>query len=815
MPRATWLPLLVLLVRALPALTLSVLVLPVLALALGRPAAASDDDWRALAQRVDLTDARAVRAARQGLEAREPDFWFLVRPRGPLLSALARDLAPDEVAALLDAAATPERLETLGHNLAARDDLADMVLARGALARITQETSSSWNDVAAEALVHGAPGLATALLANPALGMELAEDLADLTHPQGLHLLADVVAGAATLPADARARLGDLRPDLENRYLGRALGAPRIEALARVAREDADPALRVLAARLLHASLDPATRPVLVEAYRSAASWRIDADEWEQLGKNHGLLAGLEGADAWQRRAVLHGHVVLGHVRAAEHPEEATRLAQDCRDLWSRSSGDDARGLLLRCLDAWGYVFVDGSRSRPVAAAPWLELLGEIEREGAGTSGVALLARAVARRARQELHAPYDRARHTSAPAAPTRSPPAVVLALRAKPRPDAIDAQDVAAWLAQDPDHLLLGAFEDTYRTFQPDQAARVLRLYPEATFARLLDAPTDGSRAPGGSGEGLGHAQGDAARLRVLRILALDPSLCVRVCTPARVAGWPRTARTDLGRLTATGGLPYAPDDLKALLDDPEVAVGYAHGALTKPKEPALDFATRVLAGLAGSPALRTALADVEEGGPSVRLGPVEDDWPGARFPLDAALVDRLDAVLAAEPDPHLRDWIANRLALSGTPKDVAVLVRHAERIAVTDTRGRHPLTDIDLVAADPACLDLLLGYVAEGARPHACIEVLDSIVDEVLDEDLDRDEPALQVRVERVLGWIAKRVPSLSADRVEGIVRTFGAVRYAASDPRLARIVEALQPALEALTVPGVRERLRKGR
>ena len=59
------------------------------------------------------------------------------------------------------------------------------------------------------------------------------------------------------------------------------------------------------------------------------------------------------------------------------------------------------------------------------------------------------------------------------------------------------------------------------------------------------------------------------------------------MRVCTPARVAGWPRTARTDLGRLTATGGLPYAPDDLKALLDDPEVAVGYAHGALTKPKD------------------------------------------------------------------------------------------------------------------------------------------------------------------------------------------------------------------------------------
>jgi|GEM_PF-5249276 len=475
-----------------------------------------------------------------------------------------------------------------------------MLVARGLMERLARTAPAEGIQVALERVVHGDTQLARRLLALPLITRVLAEELADLPHAAGPRLLIDTLVDRQALPPEARAALADVEPDLHNRWVRRHLGPEGVNALLAVATLDADPGLRVLAARLLHASLDRSVLPVILAAYQGARSQRIDRDEWQLLGKSYGLPPGTEALPEAERHDLLFGYVVRDHIRAAADPQGAAELAVELRDLWRRLRTPQTQGHLLRFLDVHGWVFVDAQRPQPWGAPAWLELLAEWEQAAAD-----------------------------------------------------------------------------------------------PTAPLAPLL--------------------RGVLARARhVLRTSAVGTS------PPQR--SW------RLGR---------SPTALKA--------AELAQAALEAPAKPDLEAATRLLAGLTGEAEARAVLADIENYGPSVRLGPVQENWPGARYAVDEPTRTQLAAALASEPDPWLVDRIANRLALAGSAADVALLARHALRIALTDTRSRPPLTDIDVTTGEPGLLEVLLAFVGSpDAPPGTAVEVYAGLVGQLL----DRNGPANHV-------------------------------------------------------------------
>lgn len=338
--------------------------------------AQAGDAWDELVRKVDRADPEAVHAARLDLEAQHPDFWRLVQRRGGLLAAMAHDLSPAELEREWQRAERdPEQQEALVHNLHARPDLATRLLTSPWFETLALRRSKALRELALERVVHGDAALARRLLASAESQHELAEELADLPHAAGPTLLAEALLGSLPLSAPRRAALADVRPDLENRWLTRRLQARHVNDLAVLAVHDADPGLRVLAARLLHACCDPAAAPRLVAAYQGALSHRIDRDEWQLLGKHYGCLVGIERLGCAERHDLLFGWLVRDHVRAGSDPDGAGAQAEEVLALWARLSTAEQQAHLIRCLDMWGYVFVDSALAQPWGAPAWLALL--------------------------------------------------------------------------------------------------------------------------------------------------------------------------------------------------------------------------------------------------------------------------------------------------------------------------------------------------------------------------------------------------------------------------------------------------------
>lgn len=682
--------------------------------------ASADGSWEELDRATDPEDPAALRAARERLAVLGPDTWLVLRERAPLRLALAEALAPAEVGELVERAATdPERLVVLALNLVSRADLPGHLLPEPRLKVLARADPAALEDLAEELTVAGRLEVPIALLARAPLTARLGGALADLAFATGPQTLADALTVPGRLPLAARAALAEVTPDLWNRYVERPLGAERIERLLACAQSDPDPGLRVLAARLLHASLDPQVASAVLPAYLGARSWRIDLEEWEQLGSNAGPLPGLEGLPLPERLALLHGHLVRGgHVRASNDPQGAEEVARTMRALLARPASDLEQAALARLLGMWGdSLFVDDDHALPWAAPSWLAVLDGWERAGREAGPLAPLHAGLAAAARRDLRRPR--------PKGPTR----------------------------------------------------------------RVVERP---------------------------------PPQVPLESDPARVRTWSRSEREALGRRLATSADVLAADARQALLADDDVALGFALAGLLTPSEPALTFASQILAAPTPRAALRQALvAGAQSWGPALDFAPTDEQGERLRFPLDDPLRAALGRVVAEDTDPWVVDWAAQRLAFAGTDADVALLLDHAPRLGLLEhSRSRSLLAGLAATVLEPgeeprqrARLDLLLDALGgPSVSPSASGDLFEALVDLLF--DADEDEPVrehLRPLAERLLGWVRQTAPRLSVDRVERAVLTLLSRPPAAEDRWADRVGEVARGVVGSLAVATVRVRL----
>ncbi len=558
------------------------LLLPALCafLPLGAAPACAEEAWEELERAMDPEEPADLEAARQRLAPLGAEAWLVLRERTPLRLALAESLSAAEVGALVDeAVAEPGRLVALALNLASRADVPGLLLPEPRLDALAAADPGALEDLVEELTVAGRPELGLALLARAPLTRRLGAALADLAYAAGPQALADALTVPGRLPEPARASLADVRPDLWNRYVERPLGAERIGRLLACARSDPDAGLRALAARLLHASLDPQGAQAVLPAYLGASSWRIDADEWEQLGSNRGLLPGYEGLPLGERLALLHGALVRGgHVRAGNDPEGAEQVAREMRALLARTGPPAEQAALARLLGAWGgTLFVDGGHARPWAAPSWVALVDGWGRASHEGGPLASLHASLAAAARRDLGRPWPRgpARRLverPPPQVPLESDPERVRAWTRSQRralgrrwaasPDGLAAQARGALLADD-DVALGYALQGLAAPVEPALAFASQILTGTTARPALRQALVDGG---GGFGPTLDLAptDGQGGRLR----FPLENAL-----------------RTALGRVVAEDPDPWAVDAAAQRLalagTDADVAILLRHAA------------------------------------------------------------------------------------------------------------------------------------------------------------------------------------------------------------------------------------------
>ncbi len=726
------------------------------------------EGWVSLARGVDPTDPAAVHAARLSAEAAGEDFWFVEQRGGPLLAACARDLSDAEVAALLDRAGRDEEaLGGLVANLAARGDLPSRLLRRDLVGFLAEHLLPTITPIAEDALIHGDPSFAIALLGRPAATVSFASSLADLPYAAGPRLLADVLRGEVVSDAATRARLGEVVPDLYNRYVVRRLGRERIEGLVRVATTDGDGALRALAARLLAASSDPDADGVLVEAYTGARGWRIEPEEWQVLGRDHDVVPGLERIATRDLIDVLEGLVARGFVRASGDPDGAAWMAAGIRGVWSAQEDPFTRGQLLRLLDVYGDAFVAQDRERPWAPEAWRALLGEWAAEG------GLAARVAARRRADLLQ-----------PRGPRESDPPHT-------------SKEVVARLGSS----VIQHLHDEGRT--------------DALVAMLDDPPTTHLR----HGRPADDLEGTANRDEMLGWLFPLPDVRPRLLDAARVLAWPPENRRTLGALAADARPPVDPDAVAPLLADDAFALGWAEKGLETGREAPFRFGAALVAGTLERPALRAAFADRDEFGPSTHLAPYEDEdgRPRAAPAIEPAIRAALRTVLATATDPYLVDGAARVLALEGGPEDVAALLANAARLDAGLGDHRSSVGYLAAQVGDPTRLGLLLGFVASPeAPPGAAVDVFRALVDDLLQDtanDPDEEARVAPFRAQLLDGADA-RLAALPGDRVEACLLAL--IDAATDAPAIRRRIDAvLDGALAATDVPGVRVRVADAR
>lgn len=332
-----------------------------------------------------------------------PDLFLMPLPPCPLRSALAKSLSPDEARMLLDDARHDEEaLPIVVGNLAARRDLAALVLATGAYERLEALAPRLLVQVALNALLDGDDACVRRLLEGPAFE-RTADALVRLPHPEGLRTLCDVVARRTPISDAARARLATYEPDTANWRPTCPLGRARVDALLGVALTDEDAAMRALAARLLLRADDPAIAEETVRAHVDARSAHLTDDDWYFLGK----LASAPVTDARvaiaDRLALLRCWLVWTWVRAEEQPVEADRKARALRQVLAASEPRFRGEATLLLVDHDGlFVTTTHGRKRAVPA-----MHGILEDLDAGRDGDPPALNALGREAAARLRAVF------------------------------------------------------------------------------------------------------------------------------------------------------------------------------------------------------------------------------------------------------------------------------------------------------------------------------------------------------------------------------------------------------------------------
>ncbi len=755
-------------------------VLVAFALTSAGPAAGQDgiaERFAALAMGYDAEDSGALPRAAAALRAEDPDFLETPLPECALRADLARSLSREDVLALFGRAARDpeERLArwlALTRNLLARPTLAAELLEVGAPRAFAG--LPEWGDaleallgVAAESLLDGDSALATALLSEPMFAESAASRLASLSTADGLRLLSSVLGGDSGVPAECRARLGWVLLDVDMSATSRPLGAPAIGACLSCAMTDEDPALRVLAARVLLSAKDPAAADAVLRAYEAADSDLIEADEIRRIGAWYGPPPADRPTPLRLRHLVTQGWIEAG-LDPYGDPVDADLAVAEFRGLLARARDPRTRGLLLRLLDAnRSRFYLTGwtSRRRPLPSAEGLLRDLEAGREGDAPELLAL-GRRIAARCRRELVAGAE------ADAAPEATPPPHPVppyeeAEQAARRADALPAL-VAEWLRADPDHLLTAEFAEIYRSWPLTVRTAVLDAYPEATLRRLLDAPPTRSRLDGGD-----DLTGARNRSVFLGLLAEGRCRGALVLAGDRWRYWPAANRRQAGEALHASGL--SPAEVGAALEDDALAEGYLWGALDDPRGPDGVLAARVVGGLTDRPAVRGALADRAVDSLPEGLGEATREGPrGAPLVLDAelraALVERLRG-----PDPWVA-WLAARLlSLSGTVEDWAALLAEGEWLDLASFSPLHPFASLVEAANGADRVDLLLRFLErDDAAPAARTAVADRLF-EIGSLELPSPE-AVRGLYSRLEAFAREKAPFLTRGLAERVLEDF---------------------------------------
>jgi hypothetical protein len=373
----------------------------------GAPGAAAEVEYPKLflelAKNYRPEDGGRLTSVRSRLTREIPGLLGRPLPPCPLRSALAKALPRARARDLL-ANRDADLLAVVVCNLAARPDLATLILETGADARLLKTHASLLAAVGANALLDGDSRLVHRLLAGPgqnaAAGM-----LSRLPHPGGLRYLADVVAGKVTIPPEARARLALFEPDVQNSRPTRPLDAPRVMALNRIAASDPDHAMRALAARVLLRANDPKFAPETIRAFVEANSVHLGDIDWHHLAKLAAAPVSDPRVSIAHRIDLLESWLLCKWIRAETEPVTAEAQAAILRPVLA-SARPRFRGEVIAYLETFHYVFVTTTfgRKRPVPSL--MGILADLETGRPGDPpALTAFGTAAARRIRAEIAA--------------------------------------------------------------------------------------------------------------------------------------------------------------------------------------------------------------------------------------------------------------------------------------------------------------------------------------------------------------------------------------------------------------------------
>lgn len=734
-------------------------------------------------------------------------------------SALARSLTDAQVARAIhvaaeDAEEPSERLGTLVRNLRGRPGLGGALLAADALDVAVQSSTQELAELAAVELLDDDHRLARALLSRPAGARRVAQDLADSRYANGLCFVADVVTGAVSVPDAARGALAGFDVNLGAVRDVRPLGPERRAALVRVAREDPDPALRVVAARILHYAATPESLGPAYAATGAARSHRIGNDEWDWLGRD-----GPPPIDAAllpsQRIRAIRGWVYLSHERAYGDPLSTEWMAARLLELLAAVDAPRTRGALDRALAELAYCFADANPGRPRIAPSFEALLTAWE---TGRDGDPPSLRALERRLAADLR------RELVWGDAPDEIPPLLLpespalAAMPEEPPSPGAEAATVAAWWDSDPQHLHDARVRQRLLTWDLEARRRVLAAYPEESLREMLTTPPTRGLAPR-KGLPVHDPSGSAGRRPLLELLVDDPRHAARLRDPALWRGWPDRDRRLAGALLHR--LAPADGEARDALADDAFATGFVEAAFTSPSGPddaGLRLAAAVTAGVVTRPALRWALVDGDPGedDPSVSCG----------LRLEEDVVEGLVRVLAEDADPQAGCVAARLLVATGGADAYAQVLAHDEWLQCADFWGSSSRPeDVARLVRDDGTRDAVLLYVAaDGGLPGGRVDAFAALAElswvaEIHGEDAA--EEVLAAREERELQhlgrWLVETLPSLDPDVAEGVAEAWWSMpdadhlTFARQDEVRAWAVATLRRAVEGLPDGPVRRRL----
>jgi hypothetical protein len=706
----------------------------------------------------------ALERARAALLAVAPETWLEDLPVGPLRDALAAGLERGDVVTMFaragrDPRRGAERIRDLAAAIAVRADATEILFAAGAVEPLAGQDPELLAAIAAADVIEGRTRLAIHLLSDPRTVLHAAGLFLEMNRPEGLRLVADVTIGDPPVPAEARARLGLFEPDLGNNHLPRELGPDRIAGLGAIARTDPDPALRLLAARLLAYSLDGEAYAAAVSTYRDARGADVEPDEWEILGKQFFTSASDASVPLEARQALLRGHLYRGGLFASADPRASEAAATAIRRMVAEDDDPRFRGMLLRFLDEWSYLFVDDSGLRPRPVPSFLALLSDLER--AGDALARALVPAIRERSSRRPRPRGEWGEHR--PAQEVASP--VHSLVPGKGRVPADPTALVRSWIETDPMHLLDPEVRRMLDQLGTGERRRLLEAYPPGAIRGLLAAPPTRfariRKRPRGD-----DLTGAANRQRLLEMLVDAPAHAPLLLEIEGLPSWSPLNRFAAGRVLQGAA---ARDRVLTLLEDPFLAAGFLCQSLLRPRDEDLARAARAISGKSVRPQVLLRMAEwmVEEM-PEV-LGPRDDEeWPEGPAPLPAELRGPLAMVLAEGSDPAAA-WLAARvLALSGTVEDLRVLLRHGGDLAVGSRRGWHPLCDLAYHVDSREDLEAILeglgrAELAPRARRDLFVHLLDF-----------RFPPAIRRElVDRLTTWIRDDLPGLDGDLPEQLL------------------------------------------